>query len=75
MKLQFKFKKEEIEKYMRENKLRIYNLAYFWGISIENAKKILNEEPFEIDTKYLSEFSISNEEVSTDLNDLIRKSQ
>lgn len=75
MKLTFTFKREEIEKYMREHKIRIYNLAYFWGISIKNANKILNEEPFEIDTKYLSEFSISNEEVSTDLNDLIRKSQ
>lgn len=73
MKLTFTFKREEIEKYMRENKIRIYNLAYFWGISIKNANKILNKEPFEIDTKYLSEFSISNEEVSTDLNDLIRK--
>ena len=73
MKLQFRFKREEIEKYMRENKIRIYNLAYFWGINIKNANKILNEEPFEIDTKYLSEFSISDEEVSTKLNDLIRK--
>ena len=73
MKLQFRFKREEIEKYMRENKIRIYNLAYFWGINIKNANKILNEEPFEIDTKYLSEFSISNKEVSTNLNDLIRK--
>lgn len=75
MKLQFRFKREEIEKYMRENKIRIYNLAYFWGINIKNANKILNEEPFEIDTKYLSEFSISNKEVSTNLNDLIRKNK
>ncbi len=75
MKLQFRFKREEIEKYMRENKIRIYNLAYFWGINIKNANKILNEEPFEIDTKYLSGFSISNKEVSTNLNDLIRKNK
>ena len=75
MKLQFRFKREEIEKYMRENKIRIYNLAYFWGINIKNANKILNEELFEIDTKYLSEFSISNKEVSTNLNDLIRKNK
>ena len=73
MKLQFRFKREEIEKYMRENKIRIYNLAYFWGINIKNANKILNEKPFKINTIYLSEYSISDEEASTKLNDLIRK--
>ncbi len=75
MKLQFRFKKEEIEKILRENKISLQNFAYFLGTSTNIAKRMFNEEPFEIDTKYLSEFSISNEEVSTDLNDLIRKNQ
>lgn len=73
MKLQFRFKREEIEKILRENKISLRNFAFFLGITTNIAKRMFNEEPFEIDTKYLSEFSISNEEVSTKLNDLIRK--
>lgn len=73
MKLQFRFKREEIEKILRENKISLRNFAFFLGITTNIAKRMFNEEPFEIDTKYLSEFSISNKEVSTNLNDLIRK--
>lgn len=75
MKLQFRFKKEEIEKILRENKISLRNFAYFLGISTNIAKRMFNEEPFEIDTKYLSEYIISSEETSTDLNDLIRKNK
>ena len=64
MKLQFRFKKEEIEKILRENKISLRNFAYFLGISTNIAKRMFNEEPFEIDTKYLSEYMISSEETS-----------
>ncbi len=73
MKLQFRFKREEIEKILRENKITLRNFAFFLSIRTNIAKRMFNEEPFEIDTKYLSEFSISNKEVSINLNDLIRK--
>lgn len=75
MKLQFRFKREEIEKILRENKISLRNFAFFLDITTNIAKRMFNEEPFEIDTKYLSEFSISNKEVSTNLNDLIRKNK
>ncbi len=75
MKLQFRFKREEIEKILRENKISLRNFAFFLGISTNIAKRMFNEEPFEIGTKYLSEYSISDEEVFTKLNDLIRKNK
>lgn len=73
MKLEFKFKKEAIKEYLKNNKIKLRNLTYFWGISMKTAEKIYNEEPFEIDMKYLSKVEISDVEANINLNDLIRK--
>lgn len=73
MKLEFRFKQEAIKEYLKENKIKLRNLTYFWGISMKTAEKIYNEKPFEIDMKYLSKVEISDEEVNINLNDLIRK--
>ena len=54
MKLEFRFKQEAIKEYLKNNKIKLRNLTYFWGISMKTAEKIYNEEPFEIDMKYLS---------------------
>lgn len=40
---------------------------------MKTAEKIYNEEPFEIDMKYLSKVEISDVEANIDLNSLIRK--
>lgn len=73
MKLEFRFKQEAIKEYLKENKIKLRNLTYFWGISMKNAEKIYNEKPFEIDMKYLSKVEISDNDVNINLNDLIRK--
>lgn len=73
MKLEFKFKQEAIKEYLKENKIKLRNLTYFWGISMKTAEKIYNEKPFEIDMKYLSKVEILDEEANVNLNDLIRK--
>lgn len=73
MKLEFRFKQEAIKEYLKENKIKLRNLTYFWGISMKTAEKIYNEKPFEIDMKYLSKVEISDEKANINLNDLIRK--
>ena len=73
MKLEFRFKQEAIKEYLKENKIKLRNLTYFWGISMKTAEKIYNEKPFEIDMKYLSKVEILDEEANINLNDLIRK--
>ena len=73
MKLEFKFKQEAIKEYLKNNKIKLRNLTYFWGISMKTAEKIYNEEHFEIDMKYLSKVEILDEEANINLNDLIRK--
>lgn len=73
MKLEFRFKQEAIKEYLKNNKIKLRNLTYFWGISMKTAEKIYNEKPFEIDMKYLSKVEILDEEANTNLNDLIRK--
>ena len=73
MKLEFRFKQEAIKEYLKNNKIKLRNLTYFWGISMKTAEKIYNEKPFEIDMKYLSKVEILDEEANVNLNDLIRK--